>query len=125
MNEIIIIPQGEMALYHVQSNRWNFSLEDNDFMLEILFGMNGRKVVIEKKDVVDNRFSFDTTGMIGQLTARMTMIMNDPDCPDDKREEVDEQIIGFVSISPCTKLHHCPACGGQHDITYTYMNGVQ
>ena len=69
------------------------------------------------------RFSFDTSNMIGQLTARLTMYMNDPDCPDDVRAEVDEQLIGFVATTPCTRLHQCPKCGGQHDVTYEYING--
>jgi hypothetical protein len=69
------------------------------------------------------RFSFDTSNMIGQLTARLTMYMNDPDCPDDERPEVDEQLIGFVATTPCTRLYQCPKCGGQHDVTYEYING--
>lgn len=122
MNSIVIIPQGELAQYRMQSKRWNFNFEDNDFVLEIIYGMTGQKIVIEKKDVEDGVFSFDTTGIIGQLKARLTMVMNDPDCPDDTRDEVDEQIIGFVATTPCTRLHQCPACQGDHDITYTYIN---
>ena len=122
-----VIPQGEQAVFVVKSNRMNFSFEDNDFLLEIIYGMAGQRVTIQKKDLekVDGkwRFSFDTSNMIGQLTARFTMYMNDPDCPDDERPEVDEQLIGFVATTPCTRLHQCPKCGGQHDVTYEYING--
>ena len=124
MNEI---QKGEQALFVVKSNRVNFSFEDNDFVLEIIYGMAGQRVTILKKDLekVDGkwRFSFDTSNMIGQLTARLTMYMNDPDCPDDERPEVDEQLIGFVATTPCTRLHQCPKCGGEHDVTYEYING--
>jgi hypothetical protein len=89
--------------------------------------MAGQRVTILKKDLEKMegkwRFSFDTSNMIGQLTARLTMYMNDPDCPDDERPEVDEQLIGFVATTPCTRLHQCPKCGGQHDVTYEYING--
>ena len=122
-----VIPQGETAVFSVKSNRMNFSFDDNDFMIEIIYGMAGQRVTILKKDLekVDGkwRFSFDTSNMIGQLTARLTMYMNDPDCPDDERPEVDEQLIGFVATTPCTRRHECPKCGGQHDVTYEYING--
>ena len=122
-----VIPQGEQAVFVVKSNRVNFSFDDNDFRLDIIYGMSGQRIVLLKKDfeVVEGqwRFSFETSNMIGQLTARLTMYMNDPDCPDDERPEVDEQLIGFVATTPCTRLHQCPKCGGQHDVTYEYING--
>ena len=122
-----VIPQGETAVFSVKSNRVNFSFDDNDFRLEIIYGMSGQRIVLPKKDfeMVDGQwqFSFDTSDMIGQLTARMTMYMADVDCPDDIRPEVDEQLIGFVATTPCTRLHQCPMCGGQHDVTYEYING--
>ena len=122
-----VIPQGETAVFSVKSNRMNFSFDDNRFVLEIIYGMAGQRVTILKKDLekVDGkwRFLFDTSNMIGQLTARLTMYMNDPDCPDDERPEVDEQLIGFVATTPCTRLHQCPKCGCQHDVTYEYING--
>lgn len=122
-----VIPQGEKAVFVVKSNRVNFSFDDNDFRLEIIYGMAGQRVTILKKDLekVDGkwRFSFDTSNMIGQLTARMTLYMADVDCPDDIRPEVDEQLIGFVATTPCTRLHQCPKCGGQNDVTYEYING--
>ena len=124
---INVIPQGEQAVFVVKSNRVNFSFDDNDFRLEIIYGMAGQRVIILKKDLekVEGkwRFSFDTSNMIGQLTARLTMYMNDPDCQDDVRPEVDDQLIGFVATTPCTRLHQCPKCGGQHDVTYEYING--
>ena len=122
-----VIPQGEQAVFVVKSNRVNFSFDDNDFRLEIIYGMAGHRIVLMKKDfeMVEGQWqlSFDTSNMIGQLTARLTMYMNDPDCPDDERPEVDEQLIGFVATTPCTRLHQCPKCGGQHDVTYEYING--
>jgi hypothetical protein len=121
-----VIPQGEQAVFVVKSNRVNFDLGENDFMLEIIYGMSGQRIVLLKKDFerVEGQwqFSFDTSDLIGQLTARMTLYMADVDCPDDIRTEVDEQLIGFVATTPCTRLHQCPKCGGQHDVTYEYIN---
>ena len=121
-----IIPQGEQAVFSVRSNRVNFDFGENDFRLEIIYGMAGQRITLLRKDFeqVDGewRFSFDTSDMIGQLTARMTMYMADPDCPDDVRPEVDEQLIGFVTTTPCTRTQPCPMCIGQHDVTYIYIN---
>jgi hypothetical protein len=121
-----VIQQGEQAVFVVKSNRVNFDLGENDFMLEIIYGMSGQRIVLLKKDFerVEGQwqFSFDTSDLIGQLTARMTLYMADVDCPDDIRTEVDEQLIGFVATTPCTRLHQCPKCGGQHDVTYEYIN---
>jgi hypothetical protein len=122
-----VIPQGERAVFTVKSNRVNFSFDDNYFYLDIIYGMAGHKVTILKKDFEEVegqwRFSFDTSDMVGQLVARMNMFMNDPDCPDDVRKEVDEQMIGFVAVTPCTRLFTCSKCGGEHDVTYEYING--
>jgi hypothetical protein len=122
-----VIPQGERAVFTVKSNRVNFSFDDNYFYLDIIYGMAGHKVTILKKDFEELegqwRFSFDTSDMVRQLVARMNMFMNDPDCPDDVRKEVDEQMIGFVAVTPCTRLFPCSKCGGEHDVTYEYING--
>lgn len=124
---INVIQQGERAKYIVKSNRVNFSFENNDFVLDILYGIAGQKVTILKKDFENVggqwQFSFDTTSMTGQLVARLTMYMNDVDCPDDERSEVDEQLIGFVATMPCMKMQPCKKCIGQHDVTYEYING--
>lgn len=116
-----IIMQGERAQYLMESSLPNFSFESNDYILEIIYGMADEKIVIEKKDVTDGVFSFSTSGIVGQLTARLVMIIIDPDCPDEIRQEVDKQIIGFVTTTPCTCLHECPACICEHGIKYTYL----
>ena len=114
--------QGERAKYFVRSDKWNFNFEENSFYLEILYGMMGGKITIEKSDFqyLDGRwvFSFPTDDMIGPVKARLVMEIFDPDCPDDVREEVDEQYIAFVITNPCPQFLRCPACDGEHDIVY-------
>ena len=114
MDEKFIIQQGERAKYFVKSNKWNFNFEENSYYLEILYGMFGQKITIQKSDFqyLDDKwvFSFQTTGMVGPVKARLVMELFDPDCPDDTREEVDEQYIAFVVNTPCPRLLRCPAC---------------
>jgi hypothetical protein len=117
-----IIMQGERAKYFVRSDKWNFNFEENSFYLEILYGMMGGKITIEKSDFLylDGRwvFSFPTDDMIGPVKARLVMEIFDPDCPEDVRQEVDEQYIAIVVTTPCPQLLRCPACDGEHDIVY-------
>ena len=123
MNEKMIIPQGERAKYFVKSEKWNFSFEENNYRLELLYGMAGKKIVIPKSEFqyLSNRwlFSFPTNDMIGPVKARLVMDIIDPDCPEGVRVEVDEQIIGFVVSASCPRFMKCPkCCGGTGEIIY-------
>ena len=122
MNAKQVIQQGERAKYFVRSDKWNFNFEENSFYLEILYGMMGGKITIEKSDFLylDGRwvFSFPTDDMIGPVKARLVMEIVDPDCPENVRQEVDEQYIAFVITSPCPQFLHCPCNKGFHEIIY-------
>ena len=116
MNTISIIQQGERAKYIVTSNRQDFDFGENDYSLELLFGMSGRKVIIPKSGFqeLDGHwvFSFDTSEMVGKVMARLVMNI-------DGRQEVDEQYIAMVITSPCPQFLKCPKCAEvSHDVTY-------
>ena len=124
MDEKFIIQQGERAKFFVKSMKNNFNFEENSYYLEILYGMQGRKIMIPKSEFLylNNRwvFSFPTTDIIGPVKARLVMELFDPDCPDDTREEVDEQYIAFVVSNPCPKFFKCPPCCGKKDRDIIY-----
>ena len=117
MNIKNIIPQGERAKYFVKSDKWNFSFEENNYRLELLYGMAGRKITIPKSEFQELSgrwlFSFPTDQMVGPVKARLVMDIIDPDCPDGVRVEVDEQIIGFVVSASCPRFMKCPKCCGE------------
>jgi hypothetical protein len=50
MTQHNIIPQGEQARFVVKSNRADFSFEDSEYSLEIIYGMNGQRITIAKDD---------------------------------------------------------------------------
>ena len=111
-----IIQQGERAKYIVTSNRTDFDFGENDFYLEIIYGMMGNKITIEKTDFqkLDDYwvFSFPTDNIVGKVMARLVMQIGD-------RQEVDEQYIGVVISSPCPQFFRCPKCESVgHDVTY-------
>ena len=111
-----IIQQGERAKYIVTSNRQDFDFGVNDYHLEIIYGMMGSKITIEKTDFqkLDDYwvFSFPTDNIVGKVMARLVMEIGD-------RQEVDEQYIGVVISSPCPQFFRCPKCESVgHDVTY-------
>jgi hypothetical protein len=111
-----IIQQGERAKYIVTSNRLDFDFWENNFYLEIIYGMMGSKITIEKTDFreIDGQwvFSFPTDEIIGKVKARLVMEIGD-------RQEVDEQYIGVVISTPCPQFFKCPKCESVgHDVTY-------
>jgi hypothetical protein len=117
-----IIMQGERAKYFVRSDKWNFNFEENNYWLEIIYGMQGKKITIPKSEFLYLNdhwlFSFPTTDIVGAVKARLVMEIFDPDCPDGLRQEVDEQYIAFVVSNPCPQFFKCPCVGGDHEIVY-------
>ena len=125
MSENDIIQQGEKVKYIVTSRNHNFNIEEDDFRVELIYGMMGKKLVIQKSDMLygtDGEYimQFSTSGMVGKVVARTVYYVHDTDIdPDDEREEVDEQVICFVVGTPCPVLLNCPKCSSEgHDIHF-------
>ena len=89
--------QGDEAKYQVRIEQEGFNMETDDFEIELLWGMLGRKVTIKKSDTIFSVdgffFVFNTDEMVGRVTARCTYHIPDIDCPDGLRTEVDEQLV--------------------------------
>lgn len=125
MSENDIIQQGKKVKYIVTSRNHNFNIEEDDFRVELIYGMMGKKLVIQKSDMMygtDGEYimQFSTSGMVGKVVARTVYYVHDTDIdPDGEREEVDEQIICFVVSTPCPVLLNCPKCSSEdHDIHF-------
>ena len=125
MSENDIIQQGEKVKYIVTSRNHNFNIEEDDFRVELIYGMMGKKLVIQKSDMLygtDGEYimQFSTSGMVGKVVARTVFYVHDTDIdPDGEREEVDEQVICFVVSNPCPVLLNCPKCSSDgHDIHF-------
>lgn len=125
MSENDIIQQGEKVKYIVTSRNPNFNIEEDDFRVELIYGMMGKKLVIQKSEMTygtggEYIMQFSTSGMMGKVVARTVFYVHDADInPDGEREEVDEQIICFVVTTPCPVLLNCPKCSSEgHDIHF-------
>lgn len=118
-----IIKQGEEAKYAVMIDYEGFSMDTDDFKVELSWGLQGQSVVIEKSQMISSIesgffFIFDTTPMTGRVIAKCTWYVPDIDCPDGLRTVTDEQLLCFVSNVPNPKCPCNQASSCKHYVTY-------
>lgn len=125
MADMNIFQQGDKAKFIITSQNENLDMEVCDFYVEIIYGIRQNKVVVRKSEMLygtDGEYVliFDTSNMIGKITARFVWYAVDTDIdPDNRRQEVDEQVIGFVVTTPCPQFLTCPKCSSEgHDVRY-------
>ena len=125
MTEKDIIQEGKKVKYIITSRNPNFNIEENDFYVELLYGHMGKKLTIQKSEMLygtggEYLMQFSTKGMLGKVTARTVYFVNDADIdPNGEREEVDEQVIAFVVTTPCPMFLNCPKCSyDDHSIRF-------
>lgn len=123
MTEKDIIVAGTEAKYFVDIQQDGFDMQENDFQVELKYGMFGNSIVITKAEMTADTsgkyfFEFSTAGMVGKVTAICKYYVPDVDDPDGVREEVDEQVLAFITTTPCPKFVSCPKSCGTHKVTY-------
>ena len=125
MADLNIFQRGDKAKFIITSQNPNLNMETCDFYVELIYGMRADKIVIQKSEMLygtDGEYVmiFSTEKMIGKITARFVWYCIDTDIdPNNRRQEVDEQIIGFVVDTPCPQLISCPKCSSvEHDVRY-------
>ena len=109
-----IIQQGEEAKVMITITRTGFVMNDDDFKVKLMWGLMGQSMTITKDQMFSNDrdewfFIFDTSPMIGPVTAECTYYVPDGDYPDGLRTVVDRQYLCFVVSSPLPKFICCPA----------------
>lgn len=118
-----ILRQGEEGKYAVMIDYEGFSMDTDDFKVELSWGLQGEKLTIEKSQMISSIesgyfFIFDSTPMTGRVVAKCTWYIPDIDCPDGLRTEVDEQLLCFVATTPLPQFA-CPAPSQcEHKVTY-------
>ena len=109
-----IIRQGEEAKYAVMIDYEGFSMDTDDFKVELSWGLQGQSLTIEKSQMISSIesgyfFIFDTTPMTGRVVAKCTYYVPDIDCPDQIRTVTDEQLLCFVASTPLPRFACVPA----------------
>lgn len=114
MNEKKIVQQGGEQKCHITITRTGFSMNDDNFEVKLSWGLAGQSLTITKDKMFSNDsdewfFIFDTSPMIGPVTAECTYYVPDGDYPDGLRTVVDRQYLCFVVSNPLPKFICCPA----------------
>ena len=129
MAELNILQQGDVKKFIITSRNPILDMEACDFYVEQIYGTRNKKVVVKKSEMLygtDGEFVMivDTTPMVGKVTARFVWQAIDTDIdPDNRRQEVDEQVICFVATVPNPTLFCCPKTGGEgHDVNYEWTD---
>lgn len=123
-----IFQQRESAKFGVLISREGFSMESDDFEIELSWGFSGRTLKILKDDCVFGvdgyaYFIFNTENMVGRVVARCSYRMQDSDSKDGFRIEVDEQYLCFVATDPLPRFACVPALDMcEHYVTYQSTN---
>jgi hypothetical protein len=118
-----IIPQGELGKFKIDIKDKNFDIDFDDFTILLSYGMMGESLEIKKSDCIIAAegcyFSFDTSKMIGKVTAVCAYDVGDSDTGGVRRR-VDMQMLCFVTPVPCPRFLSCPACAAEeHLVEYT------
>ena len=125
MAEIKIIRRGTEAKVLIDIKQ--VTMEDIDFKVELIYGYRRNIITIAKSDMQQDTkggwfFMFDTTDIIGVVTARCTWMLNDTDCEDGERTKTDDQPLCFVADATCTKLFSCPCAKDESAVKYTFTD---
>lgn len=125
MADINIVNQGDVTKFIITSQNPVLDMELCDFYVELTWGMFRQKKTIQKSEMLygtegEYVMRVDTSKMVGKVTARFVWYAIDTDIdPDNRRREVDEQVIMFVATDPCLRFFTCPSCSGQgHYVRY-------
>ena len=121
-----IVYKGDTAKWQVTIHHTDFDQQRDDYRVELRWGMFGKSMVIRKSDMFTDEeghvfMMFDSSNMIGWVTARCFYDVPDTDMKSGIRREVDIKKLCFVTDSPCP--HFACDCesvyeDGQEHVTY-------
>lgn len=124
MDKDRIIQQGDTAKFQVIIRHEDFDQQTDPFRVVLRWGIPEQTMVIDRSDMVtDEDGSFfmlvPTVGLVGTLKAYCHYFVTDSDMGSGQREEIDIQMLAFVTDDPCP---HIPCCGqcAEDDAHVTY-----
>ena len=98
-----IIQKGDIAKYQIKIQRDDFDVERDDFSVTLRWGIaSPDSMKIEKTDMYHDEewnvyFMFETSGMLGKVTAECEYKVPDSDAQGGYRTSVDRQILCLVA----------------------------
>lgn len=115
MNKDRIIHQGDTAKYQVIIRHEDFDQQTDPFRVVVHGGIPDTPVTIDREDMLhdeDGNFFMlvQTAGLVGPLKAYCHYFVTDSDMGSGQREEIDIQMLAFVTDTPCPRIPCCGQC---------------
>ena len=127
MDHTRILPEGSEAKFKITIDDFNMAIED--FEVTLIYGQRQNKIFIPNREMLQSKdgdwyFTFDTSGIVGRVTAECRYYIHDGDFPDGYKNMVDEQYLLFVAATPYPKLICCPSMDEPEDrkVHYELIN---
>jgi len=122
-----IVTKGDIAKFWLNITHADFLQADNDYKVDLSWGLFGQHITIGKNDMVTDEeghiyLVFDSSDMSGWVKAKCTYDVNDSDIEGGTRREVNEQWLCFVTSNPTPAICDRPS-GGDGHVTYTRVYG--
>ena len=137
MDAKFIIQEGDVAKYQMLIEHEDFDMMQDDFEVTLSWGMFGESMTVSKNEMAHDEdgnwfLIFNSSGMVGKVTAECRYWVPDTDMADGVREEVDRQYIGLATASACPQVAcECEPLENRHvvynrvwrgDVNTLYLN---
>lgn len=115
-----IIQRGDIAKYQITIRRDDFDMQNDDFTVTLKWGIaSPASMKIVKADMFHDEdwnvyFLFDTSLMLGRVTAECEYIVPDTDAEGGSRKSIDRQVLCLVADNATAKLPKCPVLGERY-----------
>lgn len=124
MDATKILQQGEEAKFLIDIEHEGFDIGEDNFDVTLTWGLAGQSLTIPKSEMVVGDqdtylFTFDSSDMLGRVTAECSYYIPDDNYSDGYRTEVDRQILCIITPVASPKYVFCPVDDSEHDVTYT------
>ncbi len=123
MSEKDIIQKGDVAKYQLIIDRDGFDPQQCEFKVTLSWGIVNRGVMtIEREQMFHDEewnlfFLFNSTTMLGMVTAECEYYVIDTDVEGGMRKNVDRQLLCLVADNGCAKLPRC-TCKHEGNVEY-------
>jgi len=121
-----IVYKGDTAKWQITIHHADFDQQRDDYRVELRWGMFGKSMTIHKEDMFTDEeghvfMMFDSSEIVGRVTAYCIYDVPDTDLGSGIRQEIDIQVLCVVTDSPCP--HFACDCNpvhgdGQEHVTY-------
>lgn len=123
MNKDRIIHQGDTAKFQVIIRHEDFDQQTDPFRVVVHGGIPDTPVTIDRADMLHDEDSnffmlLPTAGLVGPLKAYCHYFVTDSDLGSGQREEIDIQMLAFVTDTPCPRIPGGCGCVSNAHVQY-------